>query len=488
MFKTFFSRMLATYLAATLVLLALLGIMMSSMFKGQYLDETEAELRREAEEINLIAIEKYMDADKRRVARDELSTIARKYDALIELYFNDASIGSRVTFQDEASKQKWALLEEEDLSSVALGAQAGGTIYTDLFKGKLTIPVMSLMRTITNGAGETLGTLFLHVDMSTVNQSIQKVYLDLLLSALIAVMLAVLVVSYITGRMTKPITDMNNVVRRFYKGDFDARVKAEGSDEVAELGKSFNNMASEINNLEQARRSFVANVSHELRSPLSGMRGFLEAMYDGTIPAEEHRKYLEIVIGENKRMTGMVNDLLDLARMESGQSTLQLEAFDLNELIIRTLLTFEARVNAHNMEVCLNFEEERCMAEADANQIAQVIRNLIDNALKFTPPGGKLTVSTEGDKKLIAVTVRDTGCGMSEEDAAHVFERFYKAEKAHTPSDTSGTGLGLAIVKRIIEQHGQSIEAISAPNEGTAFRFTLKRVFDKKTRPQPEKN
>ncbi|HWS29518.1 MAG TPA: HAMP domain-containing sensor histidine kinase [Clostridia bacterium] len=487
MFKTLFSRMLFTYLAATLLLLALLGVTVGGMFKSQYIDEKEAELMREAEEINTIATEKYIDSDKRPMAKEELATIARKYDALIVLQFTDAALG-KATFTDESSKEKWAAGRDADLSAAAASATSGGSIRTDLFKDTLSIPVMSLVRPLTGEGGSNLGTLFLHVDMSAINLSVRQVYLDVLLSACVAVMLAFLAVSYITGRMTKPIIEMNNIVRRFSKGDFDARVKVVGADEVAQLGKSFNYMADEIDTLEMSRRSFVANVSHELRSPLTSMRGFLEAMQDGTIPVEEHAKYLDIVIGENKRMTGMVNDLLDLARMESGQYTLKMENFDINELILRTLLTFEARVNAQNIDVAVEFEEERCFVEADIGQIAQVLRNLIDNAVKFTPPGGKLALSTTADKRTVTVSVKDSGCGMTEEDAAHVFERFYKAEKAHTPSNTSGTGLGLSIVKRILDAHAQTIEVISTPGAGACFRFTLRRAAEKKPRAILEKH
>ena len=211
------------------------------------------------------------------------------------------------------------------------------------------------------------------------------------------------------------------------------------------------------------------------------MRGFLEAMQDGTIPQEEAPKYLAIVIDENKRMTAMVNDLLDLARIESGQTVVHMGPFDINELIARTLLTFEARIDAAKIEVELDFSEEHCYVEADADQIAQVLRNLIDNAIKFTPGGGRLRLSTEPERKLVWVRVSDSGKGVAQEDIPYLFDRFYKAEKAHTPGSQSGTGLGLSIVKRIIEAHGQDISVESQPGQGTTFTFTLKRT----ERPQP---
>ncbi len=483
MFNTLFSRMLATYLSVMLVILALLGVTVSGMFQNQYITEKEGELRREAEEIREIVIDKYLDDGKRPVASDELITIARKYDALLQIVFVDQAFGN-VGIHDKAST-KWLPVADnyliEDFEKIISTSRT--SIENNVFRGWIEIPTMSISCPVVGDDGTVHGAMFLHVDMSRTNDSIRQVYLDVLLSACVSVILAFLAVSYITGRMTKPITDMNNIVRRFSKGEFDARVSVTGKDEVSELGQSFNVMADELDMVENSRRSFVANVSHELRSPLTSMRGFLEAMQDGTVPREEYGKYLGIVIDETKRMTGMVNDLLDLARIESGQTALKIEPFDINELIIRTLLTFEARINAGNIDVNMEFGAEHTVVEADREQIAQVVRNLIDNAIKFSPAGGMLTLKTEIGKKDVRVSVRDRGVGIAAEDLPYVFDRFYKAEKAHTPSGSS-TGIGLSIVKRIVEQHGQSITAEAPDDGGACFTFTLKLCEQQgKTRP-----
>ncbi len=487
MFNTLFSRMLTIYLAVILLLLLLLGVTLGGMFQNQYISEKESELRREAEEISSIVATKYLDSEKRSVARDQLLTSVRKHDALLQLYFTDAAYG-KVVFMDEASDEKWALLSDADLSASAAGILLEGSeavLSSDVYRLP-DIPVITLTMSIANSGGEKIGAMFLHADMSRTNDSIRQVFLDVLLSGCVAVILAFMAVSYITSRITKPIVYMNNTVMRFSKGEFEARVSAAGRDEVSQLGQSFNEMANEINALEQSRRSFVANVSHELRSPLTSMRGFLEAMQDGTISPQEQPKYLEIVIGECKRMSGMVNDLLDLARIESGQYELRLETLDINELLIRTLLTFEARINAREIEVVMDFDGEHTMVEADAAQIAQVIRNLVDNAIKFSPRGGKLTLMIRTEKKLASITVKDDGEGISPEDLPYVFDRFYKAEKAHTPSGSS-SGLGLSIVKRIVEQHGQTITAASPAEGGAVFTFTLRLMEQPgKNRPFPQ--
>lgn len=514
LFKTLFSRMLATYLTVILCLLLLMGITVSSMFHNQYLQEEEQSLRREAEKINTILIEKYVYEEKRPAANEELLTVARKYDALIQIIDTQGNIRS---FYDEVSEAKWGALAEGPVlqadetplrvtlpglevwpaDSTArllrhpllnLGGQepaqlsAQGILLNDLFTGLTDMPTLSLARAVINN-GESDGVILMHLDMSAVTASITQVYLDVLLTGLMAVAAAALAVYYLTTRITKPITDMNSIVQRYSKGAFDLRLSDEGADEVAQLAKSFNIMANELNDLEQMRRSFVANVSHELRSPLTSISGFLSAMQDGTIPREKHGDYLALVTEETRRMTGMVNTLLDLARMESGQVPLTLTQFDINELALRTLITFEARINQKRLEVELDLMQPHCFVEADADQIAQVLRNLIDNAIKFSPPEKKLTIKTYlMDKRTAAICVQDRGCGIPAEDVPHVFERFFKAEKAHTPSAQSGTGLGLSIVRVIIDQHGQNIWVESTPGEGTRFIFTLKHVQDARRR------
>lgn len=479
--KTLFSKMLTTYLAVTLGLLLLFGVTVGAVFRNQYISEKQRELSREASEIALVITRRYVDEEKRSVAQNELLTIARRYDAMMIVQFRDEGLG-RCVFMDEESMDKWVACADMDVTRITDDILYNGEtakITDRLAKNYADMPVMSITCPIVSDDGGTVAALVMHTDTSDINESIRQMYMDLLLYSIIAVVLAMMTVYYITGKITKPITDMNQVVRRYSKGEFDLRVEDHGdSDEVSQLGKSFNLMADGLNTLEEARRSFVANVSHELRSPLTSMRGFLEAMQDGTIPIEEQGKYLDIVINENRRMTAMVNDLLDLARIESGQVLLKTEPFDINELTTRTLLTFEARVDAKKLNVELELGDKKLMVDADPTQIAQVLRNLIDNAIKFTPDGGTLMLSTRAEKRQAVVSVRDSGKGIDEKSIPHLFERFYKEEKAHTPGESAGTGLGLSIVKRIIDQHDQEITVESEPGKGTCFTFTLKRAAD----------
>ena len=216
MFKTLFSRMLATYLTVTLLLLTLLGAILGGMFRSQYIGEKESELRREAAEIGGIIREEYVDPKKRTVAREKLDMIVRKYDALLQLYFADGALGKDVR-SDPASAGKWAPIANLDMSDAAADIVQSGavSVSTGDYAALTNVPIMTLRMPMSDANGAFLGAMLLHVDMSRTNASVRQVYMDVLLSALVAVILAFLAVSYITNRMTRPIIEMNNAVKRF---------------------------------------------------------------------------------------------------------------------------------------------------------------------------------------------------------------------------------------------------------------------------------
>ncbi|MDL2234989.1 cell wall metabolism sensor histidine kinase WalK [Christensenellaceae bacterium OttesenSCG-928-L17] len=515
LFKTLFSRMLTTYLGVILCLLLLMGIMVSSMFRSQHIRDEEQSLRKEGARINTILAEQYVDENKRAAAEQELLTTARQYDALVHVV--DSTKGGILSLYDDVeSEEKWGVLVEAEkryldetparislpgidvfpfeISVQRTGGKQGlfsrrgnamhvvteeGEFYYDLFTGISDMATITYVRAYVSTTGEYQGVILIHRDMRAVNSYIQNVFMDVMLISLLAILVAVLAVYYLTTYITKPIVEMNSTVRKYSKGEFALRLNAEGTDEVAQLAKSFNAMAEELNALEQTRRSLVANVSHELRSPISSIRGFLEAIQDGTVPPEKRDEYMSLVIAETKRMTNMINSLLDLARMESGENEPHLTRFDINELFTRILLTFEAPINAKRLDVEVSLMKPYCIVEADADQITQVLRNLIDNAIKFSPEGGKLVLKTAlKDRRTAQISVQDFGCGIAQEDMPRVFQRFFKAEKAHTPTPQSGTGLGLSIARVIIDQHGQDIWVESGEGKGTTFAFTLKYVIE----------
>ncbi len=465
-FRTIFSRMMFMQCLTVAAAVLLIGVVLAAVVYAGRIGEYGTQLNRYAQ------IARTEVAAGSAESRSHLKQLAIDNDLLIE------SVGAHADVTAYYSDARWEFYASQPLSDTsylqAVGSsdQLGGS--TRRYFDRTSFPVLTVYCSVFENAAD--GLLLIHGDLSLIRRDMGDMILWTVLISAVALIGSGVVSYYTAYRVINPFVEMNHAVQCYSRGDFSTRIPVEGKDEAAQLGESLNEMAEQLRGLEDTRRSFVANVSHELRSPLTSMKGFLEAMQDGTIPPENYPEYIEIVLNETRRMVTLVNDLLDLARIESGTIQLNFEIFDINELIRRTLLTFEARLVESEMEMEVRFAQEQCSVFADPAQIGQVLRNLIDNAIKYSPKGRSLFVSTYSMRKTVYVTVRDNGIGIPQEDVPHVFDRFYKVEKAHTPAPQMGSGLGLSIVKRIIEQHGQSITVRSARGRGTQFTFTLERA------------
>ena len=319
--------------------------------------------------------------------------------------------------------------------------------------------------------GRVLGAVFIHTSEQSVEASYREILQEVLRALMFAASVGAILILIASRYFTEPMRQMATAAEKFSRGDFSQRVEAHSRDEIGLLAESFNSMAEDLDRLEKTRREFVSNVSHELRSPLTSMQGFIGGMMDGTIPEGERDKYLQIVWDETKRLNKLITTLLDLSHIESGKTPLTRTRFDVNEMICRVLVRQETRINEKNLNVDIDFQNETCFVDADADRIEQVIVNLVDNAIKYgREDGGTLSLRTREEGNQVRVIVADDGPQIPSEDLPQIFERFYKVDKAHTTG--KGTGLGLAIVKSIIDQHGKKIQAFSDEKE-TRFEFTL---------------
>lgn len=317
-----------------------------------------------------------------------------------------------------------------------------------------------------------VGGVYIQTAAQSVQASYQPLAQRMALAALVTFLVTALLVFALTRRITKPLQEMAQTASSLSRGDFSHRVDEAGSREILELAVAFNSMASTLDKLEQSRRDFIANLSHELRSPMTNIHGFIQGMLDGAVPEEERRHYLQVVLSETDRLTKLINGLLSLSRLEDGSAKLATTHFNLNELIRLVLITKINQLEQKDIDVKLSFQQEEQFVEANRDQIEQVLINLIDNACKFTPERGNMEISTAlKDQNTVEVVVRDDGIGVLPQDAPYLFDRFYKADKAHTAGE--GTGLGLAICRMILERHGQQIRLLDV-EDGAAFAFTLK--------------
>lgn len=290
--------------------------------------------------------------------------------------------------------------------------------------------------------------------------------------AIIPLGLMFLAIYAMTYRLTKPLKNMSEAAKAMSKGDFSRRIPVTSDDEIGELAVSFNMMTNALARLESVRRSFIGNVSHEFKTPMTTIGGFIDGILDGTIKPEQQQYYLGIVSDEVKRLSRLVNGMLSMARLESGEFVLKPEKFDFYELLCTIVIGQEQRIEKQKLDICGLDTLESVMLKADKDLIHQVLYNLVDNAIKFTNDGGKISFSLQESDDSIIFTIKNTGKGIPEKELPFVFERFYKVDKSRSAVKNS-TGLGLYIVKTIVSAHKGNISVSSKENEFTAFKVIL---------------
>ena len=313
---------------------------------------------------------------------------------------------------------------------------------------------------------------FIHIAMDDISMTTKSMLRLVFLTLLLVCLASLGMVFFMTNNIIYPVKNLQQAAGAVMKGDFTQTVNVEHNDEIGQLTQSFNEMTRELKELDTLQSDFIANISHDFRSPLTSIKGYLEAMMDGTIPPEQFNKYMGIVLDETNRLTRMTNNVLDLTKMENGQIELHRTAFDINEMIVKLALSLEQRVEEKKIRMNFQFIQEKLYVNADENLIQRVVYNLMDNALKFTSEGDSITIETSVVGKKAHISVSDTGIGISEESLPHVFERFHKGDRSRG-KDKKGTGLGLAIAKQIMLTHQEDIKVSSKVGEGTTFRFTL---------------
>lgn len=316
--------------------------------------------------------------------------------------------------------------------------------------------------------------IFMCRSMPEMEESLYEMY-KVGVACIFFVFLFAIAVSYMTSKkMTRPIQEMNRAAKVIASGDFEQRVKITSNDELGELGNSFNHMAESLQNNDKIKRDFIANVSHDFRSPLTSMQGFLTAMLDGTVPEEKREKYLQIVLEESVRLSRLTEGIVDLSRAESSKVILDESDFDINELIRDNINLLEPQLNEKNAIIKAIFTDQVTMVHGDIDKISRVIQNLMSNAVKFSPTGGLIEVeTTKTQRKKILVSIKDHGIGISKEDQKYIFDRFYKVDRTRN-EDMHGRGIGLAIVREFLQAHNEGISVKSVEGEGSTFVFSLK--------------
>lgn len=323
-----------------------------------------------------------------------------------------------------------------------------------------------------NENGEFIGAVVACAANSGMNNLLYGVIKTIFMSTLWIILALLVTVYFISERLISPIRAMSRAAKSFAKGQFDVRVPVKGNDEVAELATAFNNMAASLASNEEMRRMFLANVSHDLRTPMTTISGFIDGIIDGAIPPEKHEYYLSIIASEVRRLSRLVSTLLDITKIQAGERKFTMVPFDICEMCRQVLISSEQRIEAKHLDVSFICDSDNMFALGDVDAIHQIIYNLLDNAIKFSYDGGKYEISITERNEKIVTSVYNEGVGISEEDLPYVFDRFYKSDKSRG-LDKTGVGLGLYIARTIIEAHNETIKVESEHGKWCRFTFTL---------------
>ena len=495
MFKTLFSKQIAVLVSVVVAAFALEATMFFFFIGDSVSSDKQDELSYVADQIDNL-MRYYVANSQNRGAAAQLEIAIRQtaqlYDSIILLIYSDgrlimpaSSMALQGALSDALAKFGYSggayRLGDERLYSRAF-ALAEGEVAKDtgdfygLFK-ETGYPWLNLQKKFAieaAGGQEFVYAVSLHAPMPYVQQARDAMLRIVIEAGLVATFISIIIGFLFSRRLARPLKKINEAARAIANGDFSERIKISSRGEIGELAATFNYMARELENIEATRREFIANVSHELRTPITSIKGFVEGIVDGTVPAENQARYLTIVKDETERLNRLVNNLLDIARIESGEYRLNIVRFDVVEMACRCVVGLARLIEAKNLVASARFGAEAVYAEGDPDSIERVIYNLLHNAIKFSNPGGEIRIAVREDRGAVCVSVSDDGIGIAEDELTKIWERFYKSDKSRG-QDKAGTGLGLSIIRSIIHEHKQKINVYSKLGEGTTFEFTLKK-------------
>ncbi len=349
-----------------------------------------------------------------------------------------------------------------------------GSYYTvDTFFDEFDEDVLTVIAPITNSF-KVKGYLVIHMDITNIEQSAEGLLNISYLMLGVLLLLSMIILIFFTEMVYLPLKKIIHATEQYASGNMHYEFQVDSEDEIGYLAACLSYMASEIARSEDDQKKFIANVSHDFRSPLTSVKGYLEAMLDGTIPPEMHEKYLQIVLNETERLTKLTNSLLTLNNLNTRGMLIEKTDFDINAVVRRTAASFEGTCRHKNMSIELVLSGNVLFVHADLEKIQRILYNLTDNAIKFSHNNSSIRIETSEKRNKVLVSVKDTGIGIPKDDLKLIWDRFYKSDLSRG-KDKKGTGLGLSIVREIIRAHDENINVISTPGEGSEFIFSLQK-------------
>lgn len=484
-FKGIYWRTFTVTVGMVALTLVLLGTSFFALTYSYIVTEKRAELRSRAEIIAQMALDAYATPGSWLDRQDDLRAmvgVAQQMsgtDFLIwvpqerTFIWTNTELDSRDVHLPQAMGEK-----------LAKGDTYLGTSDLGLYDTARIVVAVPARRAVSLAGEVVIGPVLAVAEPNTMTEMWRAFLGIFAMTAVTVLLIAFVATAATTMQQAKPIRDMAAAARRFADGNFDARVQDTGrEDEIGELTEAFNAMADSLQRTEQQRREFIANISHELKTPMTTIAGYADGILDGVISPEEERQYLSIISTESRRLSRLVRRMLDVSQLQSLDLIQQKKAFDLSESMRRVLVSMEKKITGRGLDVEVEIPEEAVMVMGDNDLLTQVVYNLLENAAKFAARDSTLFLGLEKRGEKAVVTVRNTGPTIPPEELPLLFERFHKSDRSRS-EDPDGVGLGLYIVRTILEQHREKI-TVTSQDGVTAFTFTVQLAETERSRSAP---
>ncbi|QAA30730.1 sensor histidine kinase [Clostridium manihotivorum] len=464
------SKLLMTFTLIIATCLVVIAIVLSVWFENYHFNQRKQQLDLQAALISKERINVYNGNSQ----LEDLSSVAN---------YVSLSIGADIVVTDyrgvaiSSSESKQSLLRTQIIDSKNVEDLKSGKSIEDrngknrAFGDSQYVYYKPIMY------GDTfIGSIVMTTPLEQIKGQLKQVYTIIWVSILVALVISSIIIYYVCDRLLIiPLAKINTAAKRLAKGDIENRVYIRSKDEIGELADSFNTMAESLEEVEKNRREFISNVSHELRSPITSIKGFIAGILDGIIPLEKEKYYLGIAYEEIQRLTRLINDLLDLSAMEAGKLKLNVSEININEIIRHCTISLEQKIKEKRLKVDVVLEGQNLYVAGDRDRLIQVVNNLIDNAIKYCNENGNVKISTRSKGNKALISVYNDGATLTEKEKTYIWDRFYKSDKSRT--NKVSTGLGLPIVRHILSLHGEDIWVENKTGDkGVIFTFSLKKV------------
>lgn len=466
MFKSIFKNLLVTYLAIFITVIATLSLILSVLYDSYIFGEKRQLLENAAYKVNLMAND--YDADRLSIEELESSLDSMGFITDSKIYL------VRLSKEDLDSPRTLNIgegLEDSYLIGDLKKVLDGTTVFRkNQYSNKFDM-YMVLTGVPWKTGTQVKGAILLFSPVNHVTDNIARINLVIWLTSLFFVVISAIIIYINSLRISRPIRKMEQAALSLAAGENTEDLAIASEDEIGKLSGTFNYMKRELMNTEKMRKEFIANVSHDLRTPLTSINGFVGGMLDGIVKPQDYKKYLTIIQSETNRLIRLTSDILQLAKIQSGSLALFREELNVSEI---TSPVLESLKNlAEDKKVTFSLDcSPTVSVSADRDKLMQILINIIGNAIHYSPEGGKVSIRIEEAKEAVRFAISDTGIGIPAEDLPYIFEKFYRVDKSRQASG-GGTGLGLNIVKNLVELHGGKIWAESQPGKGTEIGFEL---------------